>query len=231
VSNARDHTKAFLGLRSHVTRAHRAIAEIRELQRAEQTWRGEHPQLAHRFAVLDLLTSCGFQYYSEHAVEDDLVLLDRAAAALTAAEETPRPTTYEHAVRTATLALAGKVAGLPRNSRDLDDLDRLARVVVAVPTQVVLGRDDPEASSDLVCWNECHGLLEAVALPYRTASRISALGFLGAADRYRIIDTMVAMRERYESQPAARRTLDDDIRVAAAEFVDWFSTTTTADGR
>jgi hypothetical protein len=209
-----------------VSRAHRAIAGIRELQRAEQTWRAGLPHLAHRFAVLDLLTSCGFQYYADHAVEDDLALLDRALEALRDAPPAASPSAYEVAARDAVSTLAKEVEPLSRDAHDLDGLERVREVIIRVPPRAILGRTDPEASSDLVCWNECHGLLEGVASPYRTASRISALAYLSATDRYHVIDTMVAMRQRYELHPDERAALDVSIHDAAREFVDWYSTAT-----
>jgi hypothetical protein len=207
-----------------VSRApHPAIAHIRRLQGAELTWRAERPDLTPRFAVLDLITSCGFLRYSDHAVEDDLTLLDRAVVALRDSAVTASSSSYEVASREAVEVLAQEVAVHPTDTRDLEALDRLATVFARVPPEVLLGRTDPDASSDLVCWNECHGLLEGIALPYRTASRISALAYLGAPDRYRVIDPMVAARERYESYPAEREQLDASICDAARDFLHWYS--------
>ena len=138
----------------------------------------------------------------------------------------PSPSAYEVAARDAVSTLAKEVEPLARDAHDLDGLERVREVIIRVLPRAILGRTDPEASSDLVCWNECHGLLEGVALPYRTASRISALAYLSAPDRYHVIDTMVAMRERYESHPDERAALDVSIRDAAREFVDWYSTAT-----
>lgn len=93
-------------------------------------------------------------------------------------------------------------------------------MIVGVPPRALLGREDDEASPDLVCWNEAHGLLDDISTPYRCASRISALAYFSAPDRHGLIDEMVARRERYEAVAADQDELDVLIRGRVRQYLD-----------
>ncbi|MEJ2862823.1 hypothetical protein [Actinomycetospora flava] len=198
-----------------------AVEEIRALQSAEQRRRDERPELALPGAILDLITSCGFQYYAEHDVTDDLEFLNRAAELL----RTQGPPRSDLPFWTDAVAcvdrLERETAPGRADTGDLDAHDALRRIVVSVPPEVLLGRRDEEASPDLVCRSEAVGLTDDVSTPYRCASRISALAYFSAPDRYGVIDEMVALRERYEKAAGERDELDEAIRRAARRYLEW----------
>lgn len=198
------------------------VAEIRRLQGMEQHWRDRHPQWALRTVLLDTVTSCGFQAFSDHRVEDDLALLERAVAVR---EEPDQQRTGSTVERLSLACLDELWSAVPVGPPpgDLDTNDAARSVVIATPQRILLGREDEEARGDLVCWNEVNGLLEGVADPYRCASRISALAYFDAPDRYHVIDAMVALRQRYETRADERPGLDVEIRAQAFGFSTWFA--------
>jgi hypothetical protein len=191
------------------------VAEIRKLQAADRQRRDARPELMLPGALLDLITSCGLQYYADHAVTDDMQLLDQAVQLL---ERAQQPSTD-------TVACVHRLERETRPWRaelgDLDADDALRRIVVEVPPEVLLGRRDEEASPDLVCWNEAIGLLDEVSTTYRCASRISALAYFNAPDRYGVIDEMVALRQRYETVKSERDELDVVIRERIRRYLAW----------
>lgn len=191
------------------------VAEIRALQAADQQWRDERPELVLPGAILDVITSCGFQYYAEHDVTDDLRFLDRAVALLEHAD--PPRTDAVACVR----RLERETRPLRTDTGDLDAREALRRVLVEVPPDVLLGRRDEEASPDLVCRNEAIGLADGISTPYRCASRISALASFNAPDRYGLIDEMVALRERYETSATERVELAESIRAGVRRCLEW----------
>jgi len=204
-----------------VNRRRAVVEEIRALQAAEQRRRDERPELALPGAILDLITSCGFQYYAEHDVTDDLEFLDRAAELL----RTEGPPRFDSPFWTDAVTcvhrLGRETAPWRADTGDLDAQDALRGVLVDVPTKVLLGRRDEEASPDLVCRTEAVGLTDDVSTPYRCASRISALGYFSAPDRCGVIDEMAALRDRYEKAASERDELDEVIRGAARRFLEW----------
>ncbi|MFC5137006.1 hypothetical protein ACFPK1_02080 [Actinomycetospora rhizophila] len=195
------------------------VAGIRELQAADQQWRTEHPELALPGALLDVITSCGFQYYAEHDVTDDLRFLDRAGELLKHAPSLVAP--YWTSAATCIRRLAHEAEPLRADTGDLDAREALRRVLVEVPPDVLLGRRDEEASPVLVCRNEAIGLADGISTPYRCASRISALAYFSAPDRYGVIDEMVALRERYETSATERVELAESIRAGVRRYLEW----------
>ncbi|WP_433784407.1 hypothetical protein ACQPX6_29700 [Actinomycetospora sp. CA-101289] len=196
------------------------VAEIRRLQHAEQEWRAQHPELRLRFALLDLITSCCFQSYPDHAVADDVALLDRAVDLLDDEDQARLGTAVEEAAIACVRRLDRDTARRHDVQGDLDAQDALRGTLVTVPPQVLLGRDDDEAAPDTVCWNEAHGLAEGISRPYHCASRIAALAYFSAPDRLGLIDEMVALRDRYEARSGERAELDEVIRARIARYLE-----------
>ncbi|NMO93202.1 hypothetical protein [Actinomycetospora sp. TBRC 11914] len=205
-----------------MTRRHPALAHVYQLQDEERQRRATRPDLSLRHAVVDLVSGCATQYYADHALSEDLQRLDRAHSLLGAEDQHHSGSRFEAlSLDTVDQLLA---AARPRRGEldDLDAYDELRGLVISVPTRVILGREDDEAPADLLCWNEASCLLEDVTGPYRCASAVSGLAFLGAADRYHFIDPLVDLKRRYEADPQARPELDDEIRNVSATFVEWF---------
>ncbi|MEJ2866749.1 hypothetical protein WCD74_03175 [Actinomycetospora sp. OC33-EN08] len=196
---------------------------MQELQHEERQRRAAHPELALRLAIADLVSGCARQYYADHALSDDLARLDAAHALLDAPGQYHSGTRFE----TASLETVGLLVAAihPRrdDAIDLDAEDELRREVVDVPSRTILGRSDQESPGELLCWNEATCLLESVTVPFRCASAVSGLGFLGAPDRFGLIDPMVDLARRYEAAPDERGKLDDEIRESATTFVEWFA--------
>lgn len=202
-----------------MTRLPPAVVRVRELEAEQGRWRAERPALALRTTVLDLLTSCGLQYYADHSIGDDIRLLDRAVHLLGDQSQRRLTGDFEGRCLRAVGVLDTETADLRRRVGDLDAEDLLRVRVVEIPTQTVLGRVDEEAPADLVCWNETNCLLEGVSLPYRCAAAVATLAHFGVPDRYRIVDHMVALRARYEREWPDRPALDAEILEAAREYV------------
>lgn len=205
-----------------MTRRHPALAHIYQLLDEERRQRVARPDLSLRHAVVDLVSGCATQYYADHPLGEDLRRLDRAHALMRAGDQRQSGTRFEAASLETVEQLEGAVRPRRREIDDLDVHEELRSLVIAVPARTILGREDDEASADLLCWNEANCLLEEVTGPYRCAAAISDLAFLGAADRYHVIDPLADLRRRYETDPEARTELDDDIRQVSLEFVDWF---------
>ncbi|MEJ2888847.1 hypothetical protein [Actinomycetospora aeridis] len=72
-----------------------------------------------------------------------------------------------------------------------------------------------------MCWIEATGLTDGVSTPYRCASRISALAYVSAPDRYGVIDEMAALRHRCETHGSERDQLDGLIRARVRRFLAW----------
>lgn len=195
------------------------VAEIRRLQHAEQEWRAERPELRLRFALLDLVTSCCFQSYPDHAVADDVALLDRAVDLLDHDDQARLGTAFEEKAIACVRRLDREAARRHDVRGDLDAQDALRRTIVSVPPEVLLGRDDDEAAPDTVSWNEANGLTEGINRPYHCASRIAALAYFSAPDRLGVIDEMVALRDRYEARSGERAELDEVIRARVERYL------------
>jgi hypothetical protein len=205
-----------------MTRRHPALAHIYALQDEERQRRGARPDLSLRHAVVDLVSGCATQYYADHALSEDLERLDRARGLLHTDDQYRVGSRFETVCLDAVEQLIDAASPRRERTNDLDVHDDLRRVVVDVPARVILGRNDEEAPGDLLCWNEANCLLEGVTGTYRCASAISVLGFLGASDRYRVVDPLIDLRRRYEADPKARPELDVEIREVSSTFVGWF---------
>lgn len=205
-----------------MTRRHPALAHIYALQDEERQRRAARPDLSLRYAVVDLVSGCATQYYADHALSEDLERLDRARGLLHRDDQYRVGSRFETVCLDAVDQLVDAASPRRERTNDLDVYDDLRRVVVDVPARVILGRNDEEAAGDLLCWNEAKCLLEGVTGTYRCASAISVLGFLGAADRYRVVDPLIDLRRRYEADPKARPELDVEIREVSSTFVGWF---------
>lgn len=214
-----------------MTHTNPVVARIRALQDEERAWRARYPELALRAAVLDLVTSCGYQYYVEHYLGDDVALLETALGLLDAPNQRLVGSGFEAACLDGLRALDSATASLRHRLGNPEAEDALRKQLVDAPSRALLGRVDQEAAPDMVCWNETNSLLEEISEPYRCAARVSALAFFGAPDRYRVIDRMVAMRERYEARPSERTELDAAIIDGAREYVGWFGRSVPADRR
>lgn len=195
---------------------------IHQLREREEEHALTHPQEALRRSLTWFIHGCALLAYDD--LGSDTVVETYQTVLTHLDDPTQRRTgsTLERLSLDCISQLRGppaEVAAHPQRHATRDD-EIAEPMLLRIPPRTLVGRETRDGYFPMACFNAAGSCLDDIISPYQAAALITAVGYFEPDEERDLLESMRALRTRYEDQPHDRDTTAEEITCQLHAWMD-----------